>query len=65
MQTRIITSEPIQGDKPGMTAWQRERMGPLQASPEGMSDSEQVWWLALIFLVLVPVAVGLYWSLKA
>lgn len=65
MQPRIITSEPMQGDKPGMTAWQKERMGALQPAAEDMSDSEQVWWLALIFVVLMPIIVGIYWSFAA
>lgn len=61
MTPRIITSEPTH--KPSLTSMQRERMGKvLPAEAEGMSEEAQAWWLALIFIVIMPAAVGIYWS---
>jgi len=66
-----VTRSGYDADQPAnLSQWQKETMGDLLPmehhgdrvpAPNGISNGRQLAWLAVIFLVAVPAAVGIYW----
>ena len=59
--------------KPHMSQWQKETMSDLHPMEhhgdrlphEGFTAGEEVFWLAIAFVVVLPLIVYAYWSFQA